>query len=424
VLLWAVLAVALFQSPAQRASALVDAGVELSNQGKFEEAGEKFVQALALDPNLAEAHYLLGLVRQNDGRNEAALQSFRTAVKLNPRFGPAQSRVCEIDTNLARIREAGYDAALASCRRAAVLDPKDAEARFHAGWNLAQLGNHNAAAVEYRAALKLDPALPNAKFELAMAYAAQQDLARAIPLFKEVAESEPRNTNARFQLGSSLVKTGDCGSAVTWLETATESSQKYYLLSGCLKKLNRPAEAAAAMEKVKALREGGDARMQAKFTAALAHKSLQAGALDEAIAHYRSALALSRDPTIAVDLAVALLRNGEPREVLELLKGESDPLARYQVALAHAALGQMGEARTTLELVLRERPRFVEAWYQLGLTLLTLGDAGPAEAALRTAVQLRPDEAALRLAWAETLEKLGRTSEAAEQRRLTSRFPK
>ena len=49
-------AAALAQSPAQQASKLVDIGVELSNRGRFHEAADKFVQALALDPDLAEAH--------------------------------------------------------------------------------------------------------------------------------------------------------------------------------------------------------------------------------------------------------------------------------------------------------------------------------------------------------------------------------
>ena len=58
------LAAALLQSPAQQASALVDAGVQLANLGRFNEAADKFVQALALDSSLSEAHYLLGLCRQ------------------------------------------------------------------------------------------------------------------------------------------------------------------------------------------------------------------------------------------------------------------------------------------------------------------------------------------------------------------------
>ena len=81
VLLYLLLAAALLQPPGQRAAALVDAGIDLSHGGRFNEAADKFVRALALDPNLAEAHYLLGLIRQQEGRTDAALQSFRAALK-------------------------------------------------------------------------------------------------------------------------------------------------------------------------------------------------------------------------------------------------------------------------------------------------------------------------------------------------------
>jgi len=418
-----ILIAALFQSPPERASALVDAGVELSNRGRFQESAEKFVQALALDPNLAEAHYLLGLVRQQDGRAEAALQSFRAALKINPRYAAAQTRVCELDTTMARARETGYDKAVASCRRAIQLAPNDPEPHFHSGWTQAKLGNHAAAVQEYQTVLRLDAKFARVRFELAMAHIDAQEWDRAIPLLKEVAAAEPANTNARFQLGSVLVKKGDCAAAIPWLESATESAQKHYLLAGCFRQMNRTAEAAAAMAKVKELRQNSDARMQAKYLAAIAHQKAQAGDLEESIQGYRAALALGPDPQLAIDLAVALLKKGDAQEVVSLLGSESDPLARYQVALAYSKLGRIEEARSALELVVREKPGFVEAWYQLGVNWLALGNNSEAERALRTAARLRPDESAIRLAWAEALEKLGKVQEAREQRRLAGKVP-
>ena len=423
-LTWAVLVAALLQSPAQRASALVDAGVELSNRGRFHEAGDKFVQALALDPNLAEAHYLLGLVRQQDGRFDAALQSFRSALRISPRYREAQARVCELDTTAARTRETGYDQALASCRRAVQLAPNDPEPHFHIGWNLTQLGSHAAAIREYQAVLKLDPKFPRVRYELARTYVDTNDSDRAIPLLKEVIATEPGNTNARFLLGAAFAKKGDCEAALSWLQTGTESAQKHYLLAACFRKMNRMEDAATAMAKVKEFRQGADARMQAKYLAALAHHKAQSGDMEEAIAGYRAALDLVADPTIRIDLAVALLKKGEAEEVLRLLDGETGPLGRYQVALALTKLGRMEEARATLDLVLRDTPRFVEAWYQLGVALVALGRYGEAERALRTAVQLRPDEAAMRIVWAEVLEKLGKGNEATEQRRIGAKLPR
>jgi len=424
VLYFVALLAGFLQAPSAQAPALVEAGIELSHQGRFNEAAEKFVRALAMDPKLAEAHYLLGLVRQTQGRAAAALQSFRSALDANPRYAEAQARVCELLTVFARAKDSGYDEARDSCRAASALDANDPEPHFHAGWNEAKLGNLAAAIQEYETVLRLNPKFPKVKFELSMAYLDTRETDRAIALLRDVLAAEPGNGAASFQLGAALAKKDDCEGAVPLLEAGAEVPQKYYVLAGCLKKIGREAEAAAAMARVKDLRTGADARMQAKYRAAVAHQKAQAGDLDGAIKEYRAALALVRDSSIAVDLAVALLKKGDAEEVVRLLGGEPDSLARYQLALAYSKLRRFQDARAILEIVLQSRPEFVEAWYQLGINSLAAGDPREAENSLRRAVELRPDEPAIRLAWADSLEKLGKRKEAGEQRTLAGRFPK
>lgn len=408
----------LFQGPAQRATELVDAGVELSNRGRFAEAAEKFAQALAIDPSLAEAHYLMGLIRQQGGRQEQALQSFRAALKIHPGYGQAQARVCEILAGRALTLESGYETALAACGKATQLDPQDPESHFHLGALESKLRRHAAAARSFSHVLRLDPKYPNAKYELAVANIEAGASALGIALLRELIAAEPNNGNARFQLGAALVKAGDCPGAVPQLEAATEVPQKYYLLSGCYKKLNRDAEAGKAMARVKELREGADLQMQAKFRAAVARQNMEAGKLDDAIANYRAAYELTRDPSLAIDLAVAWLRKGNAGEVLRLLEGQSDPLARYQVALAHSTQARPAEARSILEGVVKAQPRFAEAWYQLGISALALKDVHGAEKALRQAVELRPDDPAMRLGWADALAQSGQEQQATAQRAL------
>lgn len=407
-----------FQTAAQRAAVLVEQGIELSHRGRFQEAGEKFVQALALDARNAEAHHLLGLVRQQDGRAEAALESFRSALRLNPGFGQAQARVCELETVFARARDTGFDGALASCRRATVLEPKDPEPHFHSGWIHSKLRDYAAAIREFEAALKLDPAFPRVKFELAMAWLDAQQPERAIPMLKQVVGAEPANGNARFQLGAALFKMGDCASAEPMLRQATDAPQTHFLLASCLKKMGRGEEAAAEMEIVKRQREAGDARTRARFLAAMAHQKAEGGDLEGAAADYRESLALVDDAQVRLDLAVALLRTGEAEAVIALLGGDRSPVARYQLALAQAKLGRMKESSALLEQALGERPQFVEALYQLGVNRIATREFVAAERALGQAVKLRPDEPAMRLAWAESLERLGRIQEARAQRAL------
>jgi tetratricopeptide (TPR) repeat protein len=410
------LAAALYQAPSQRALVLVDAGVELSHRGRFSEAGEKFVQALALDPNLAEAHYLLGLVRQQDGRAERAMQSFRAVLKIEPGHAQAQARVCELETVSAMARETGYQAASAACRRAIQLDPKDPEPHFHLGRTQGKLGDRAAAIRELSLALRLDAKLPGVKFELAMAYMDAMDPERALPLLREVVTAQPANGIAKFHLASLLVKQDDCASALPLLKTATESSQKYYMLGRCYKKMNQEAESEAAFAKVVELSEGAGA--QARLKSAMAQRSAEAGKVDEAIAGYEAVLKLAPDPLIEVDLAVLLLKKLKFAKVLELLASNTTPLARYQKALAHSGLRDTEAALRELQAALEGRPEFVEAWYQLGVTLFSLRRWSEAETALGKATQLRPDEPAIRRAWAEALEKNGKSGPAAEQRRV------
>ena len=62
------------------------------------------------------------------------------------------------------------------------------------------------------------------------------------------------------------------------------------------------------------------------------------------------------DGSIKIDLAVALLKKGKPEEVVSLLDGEADPLARYQLGLAYFTLGRLDEAAGSLESVVQARP--------------------------------------------------------------------
>jgi len=401
---------------AAAAGKLVDAGVVLSHQGRFTEAGEQFVRALALDARHGEAHYLLGLVREQAGDRASARESYTAAAKFRPGFGEPLARLCELDAAQAQTNESGYEAALALCRRASALLPRDAEPHFQAGWLLGQLGNQAGAIGELRAALALDPALPNLRFELALAYAAAQSFAQAATLLKQVVAAEPQNGKAKFQLGSVLAKQGDCAGALPLLERAAEGAQQHVLLATCLKKLGREDEAAAEFARARAAREGAEARMQAKYRAAIARKQAEAGQLRAAAEEYRAALTLTPDDaTLKIDLAVALLKLGDRAAVRALLAGERDPLARYQLALAAE---EPRAAAALLEEIVRERPAFAEAWYQLGVISAGLGDASGAEAALAEATRLRPDRPAFRAAWAEALAQAGRSKDAAEQRRL------
>ena len=59
-------------------------GVILWNAGKIAEAKTLFEQAIAANPNHAEAHYQLGMALVNEGNLKGAGTEFETYLKLAP----------------------------------------------------------------------------------------------------------------------------------------------------------------------------------------------------------------------------------------------------------------------------------------------------------------------------------------------------
>src|SRR3954469_753037 len=67
-----------------QASALVQAGVELLKANRVAEAAERFTEAVRQDPPLAEAHYYLGMVREQQRDLPGAETEYRQAITLSP----------------------------------------------------------------------------------------------------------------------------------------------------------------------------------------------------------------------------------------------------------------------------------------------------------------------------------------------------
>lgn len=66
------------------AASVFNQGVIFWNAKKIPEAKEKFQEALKIDPNLAEAHYWLGMALINEGKVDDAKPEFQQYLKLDP----------------------------------------------------------------------------------------------------------------------------------------------------------------------------------------------------------------------------------------------------------------------------------------------------------------------------------------------------
>jgi tetratricopeptide (TPR) repeat protein len=127
-------------------------GQALIMAGDFETAEGAFRRALAASPNMAEAHFFLGVALFQQKKYAAAADSFRRAADLQP--GDAMT-----EYNLGQcLKETGKRPEAADAFRAALkAKPRYAEAHRSLGEVLAEEGNDTEAREHLREAVKLAP---------------------------------------------------------------------------------------------------------------------------------------------------------------------------------------------------------------------------------------------------------------------------
>ena len=133
------------------------------------QAREAVQQALALDPNLAEAHAQIGQIkRQADWDWTGANASLQRALELDP----GNSAVLNLAAGLALSR-GRFEEAVELDRRAIALDPLNAAIRGSLAEICGIMGRQEEAEVNFKKVLELDPDLPPNHEGLGLVYLAQ-----------------------------------------------------------------------------------------------------------------------------------------------------------------------------------------------------------------------------------------------------------
>jgi adenylate cyclase len=112
-------------------------------------------RALALNPNLASAHALIGIAKLFDGHPEETESHEREALRVSPHDSEAGVWVAYIA--LAKLNLGDYEGALSLYRQAKELNPNYATGRFIMAAVLVELGRLDEARAEVQAGLALNP---------------------------------------------------------------------------------------------------------------------------------------------------------------------------------------------------------------------------------------------------------------------------
>ncbi|MEJ2371196.1 MAG: tetratricopeptide repeat protein [Gemmatimonadales bacterium] len=158
-------------------------GALLRAELNFEEAEAAYLRALALNPGSAEEHRRYSLLLSDLGRYDEAAQEARRAVELDPlstlnREGLAAALLFARD----------WDGVVEESWKLIELEPRDPIAYYNAGYGHSMRGEHEEAIAALQKARELDPGDTYNTAGLAWAYARAGDRDEALALLAKVPE--------------------------------------------------------------------------------------------------------------------------------------------------------------------------------------------------------------------------------------------
>ncbi len=294
--------------------------VQHHQAGRLQAAEQTYRQILAVEPNHADALYLIGVIAHQVGRDAIAVETIRRAIAL-------KGNVAVFHVNLANaLKGLGkLDEAVASYRRALELQPDFAEVYINLGNALKEQGKADGAVASYRRALELKPDFAEAHNNLGNLLKEQGKPQEAIACYHRVLDLKPDYAQAHNNLGVVLKDLGRLDEAVACCRRALDLNPKYAEVHNNLG--NALAEQGKLDEAVASYRRALE--LKADFAEAhynLANASSDQGKLEEALAGYRRALELKPD------YAAAHCNLGHVRKELGDLSGAE---ASFRAALQH-----------------------------------------------------------------------------------------
>ena len=137
----------------ERPSVIANLAAVLVKQSKFDEASEYATQAIALDPNNAQAYLNLGLCQTHQGAFSEAIASFDCSLSI------AESVEAWINRGGALAQMEKPAEALECFEKASAMKPDSPSAWLNQGNTLVEMGRHAEAIKRYDKALARDPKL-------------------------------------------------------------------------------------------------------------------------------------------------------------------------------------------------------------------------------------------------------------------------
>jgi tetratricopeptide (TPR) repeat protein len=180
--------------------------------------------SLRLDPRLAKAHYVLGLIFESDRRDGEAIDHLAEAVRIDGGYIEALASLADALRRTGRVEEA-----LTHYTQVLTLNPNASQARFGYGIGLVRLGRYREAVVWLDEASTLHSDQPGYAHAVARLLAASPDQAvrngpRALALMETLTKTE-RGAAVLETMAMALAEVGRFDDAVDWQRRAIAAAR-------------------------------------------------------------------------------------------------------------------------------------------------------------------------------------------------------
>ena len=183
-------------------------------QGHFQEAAQSYRQALKIQPDLAQAHYGLGLALARLQKYQEAATSFQAAVQSEPKWARAHK-----DLGVAYLKLKRWPQAAQAFKNALQYQPEDPEAFYNLGVALGRMGQHQEALKAFEEAVRLKPDYVAALNNLGMANIKLNRWAEAKRAFDKALTTQPKSAEAHLGLLACYIQQGDRQAATRTYQT-------------------------------------------------------------------------------------------------------------------------------------------------------------------------------------------------------------
>jgi tetratricopeptide (TPR) repeat protein/TolB-like protein len=188
---------------------------------RLEEASDLYRGLLQSDPELAFAHFMMGLIQLRQNQPDSAQIELQETIRLNPKLIGAHLLLAQIYSSQAQVDKAEFQR-----QQVLQLDPDNPLIYNHLGYQYLAEKNYHQAIAAFKQYVALAPNDPDSHDSLGEGYFLQGDLIKAEEEYLRAIELDPNFANSHYMLARIYEQQGETKKAISHLNTYLKLSPK------------------------------------------------------------------------------------------------------------------------------------------------------------------------------------------------------